>query len=491
MTATTMSTTTVPAATATITSTITTTTTNNNTSTTVTATAAESVISVCNVLQNERPVASATSRSNDGFEFVVVKDEPQDEVSGAEEDGLDDITVSERNSFVGQDQNLMTKRGEEKSEKKRSENHRTFPETSLPAVEVTDSSKQDMSPAIQEPLAGPSTSGKILPIAQSDVRPIGMHKSGSLGLQRTVGKFICKHCGNIFETFVEFELHVKTHISEKPFTCPCGRSYMHKGHLKEHMLTHTDRKPHMCTECGKSFAHKGDLTIHMRIHTGEKPYSCTECGKSFVQGGQLKMHMRTHTGEKPYSCSVCGKSFVQKHNMLDHMFLHTGEKPYSCTLCGRSFVQGCHLKDHMKTHSGEKPHSCTFCGKSFLQNSDLRVHVRGHTGEKPFSCTQCGKNFARSGVLKRHMLTHTGEKPYKCAQCGKQYTQSSKLKRHMLIQHNKKDSAPHPSKVILIPNLCNKDAVTLEDSNGESIIPDKIRENTGPDSISKESILPH
>ncbi|XP_033609568.1 zinc finger protein OZF isoform X2 [Cryptotermes secundus] len=436
---------------------------------------------------------SATPRdnaisSNENFEFVVVKDEPQDDISGGEEDGLS-IEITEGNALGASEHGLISQQGKTcEDDQVKSNKGNSVPQSMVGAAEMHDGSQQTAPQTIEEPLAGPSTSGveKMIPeISQNDIKPVGMHKSSSIGLKRTIGKFICKHCGNIFETFVEFEVHVKTHISEKPFTCPCGRSYMHKGHLKEHMLTHTDRKPHICSECGKSFAHKGDLTIHMRIHTGEKPYSCTECGKSFVQGGQLKMHMRTHTGEKPYSCSVCGKSFVQKHNMLDHMFLHTGEKPYSCTLCGRSFVQGCHLKDHMKTHSGEKPHSCSFCGKSFLQNSDLRVHVRGHTGEKPFSCTQCGKNFARSGVLKRHMLTHTGEKPYKCSLCGKQYTQSSKLKRHMMILHNKKEITSETPKVILLPSLCNREEIQHEDSNGESVIPDR------KDSISKECILPH
>jgi len=428
------------------------------------------------------------SSSDENFEFVVVKNEPEDSVSGGEEDGVS-VEITERNAFDGSAQGLIFQgeRSKHKNAKFKSDQGHSVTRRMVGAAEIRGGSQQTASHTVREPLAGPSTSGadKIVPASsQSDIKPVGMHKSGSIGLQRTVGKFICKHCGNIFETFVEFELHVKTHFSEKPFTCPCGRSYMHKGHLKEHMLTHTDRKPHVCTQCGKSFAHKGDLTIHTRIHTGEKPYSCTECGKSFVQGGQLKMHMRTHTGEKPYSCSVCGKSFVQKHNMLDHMFLHTGEKPYSCTLCGRSFVQGCHLKDHMKTHSGEKPHSCSFCGKSFLQNSDLRVHLRGHTGEKPFSCTECGKNFARSGVLKRHMLTHTGEKPYKCALCGKEYTQSSKLKRHMMIQHNKKEITPETPKVILLPSLCSREGLQ-NDSNTESSVSDK------KDSNSKECILPH
>ena len=37
-------------------------------------------------------------------------------------------------------------------------------------------------------------------------------------------------------------------------------------------------------------------------------HTCTEYGKRFNQAGHLKDHMMTHTGKKPYECMVCKKT---------------------------------------------------------------------------------------------------------------------------------------------------------------------------------------
>jgi hypothetical protein len=60
----------------------------------------------------------------------------------------------------------------------------------------------------------------------------------------------------------------------------------------------------------------------------------------------------------------------------------------------------------------------------------------------------------------------------------------------MMILHNKKEITPETPKVILLPNLCNREGIQPEDSNGESTISDK-NESIVPDNINKECILPH
>ncbi|XP_034720785.1 zinc finger protein 32-like isoform X7 [Etheostoma cragini] len=184
------------------------------------------------------------------------------------------------------------------------------------------------------------------------------------------------------------------------------------GHLKQHMRSHTEKRPFSCSVCKKAFKQKGHLQTHMRIHTGERPFSCSICKRAFTESGSLRKHMRVHTGEKPFSCSICNKTFTESGSLHKHIRIHTGEKTFSCSVCKIAFTQSGNLQTHMRIHTGEKSFSCSVCKKSFRVSGSLRIHMRIHTGEKPFSCSICKKSFRVSGSLQIHMRIHTVEKPF-------------------------------------------------------------------------------
>ncbi|XP_023717882.1 zinc finger protein 525-like isoform X1 [Cryptotermes secundus] len=162
---------------------------------------------------------------------------------------------------------------------------------------------------------------------------------------------MCGECGRIFKKPSKLKSHVLVHTGEKPFKCEvCNRGFKSIYHLKTHCKIHTGEKPYVCNICGKEFSQPRHLKTHMLIHTCEKPYSCKVCNKEFAQLGNLNKHVFIHTGEKPHVCTVCRKEFSRLDNLRTHSLIHTGEKPHVCEVCGKMFQHGSNFLRHKQIH---------------------------------------------------------------------------------------------------------------------------------------------
>lgn len=51
-----------------------------------------------------------------------------------------------------------------------------------------------------------------------------------------------------------------------------------------------------------------ETEIHINPILGIRDYTCDQCGKSFIQKGNLDNHLLTHIAARPYNCEQCGKS---------------------------------------------------------------------------------------------------------------------------------------------------------------------------------------
>ncbi|XP_069679199.1 uncharacterized protein [Periplaneta americana] len=223
---------------------------------------------------------------------------------------------------------------------------------------------------------------------------------------------ICELCGDVYETKIQLEQHVRTdHLEFTPdpggrdemllspkrrlagkrsrrgglhLTCPqCGRMFNHRNSLVYHLRSHSGERPHQCEVCGKSFFAASALKVHMRLHSGDKPYKCEFCGRHFRQWGDLKYHcISIHSEEKNYQCEYCGKDFARKYSLIVHRRIHTGEKNYKCEFCGKSFRASSYLQNHRRIHTGEKPHPCEVCGKPFRVRSDMKRHLNTHNRDR-------------------------------------------------------------------------------------------------------------
>ncbi|XP_012658708.1 zinc finger protein 438 isoform X2 [Otolemur garnettii] len=84
------------------------------------------------------------------------------------------------------------------------------------------------------------------------------------------------------------------------------------------------KKPwHRCHICNHHFQLKQHLRDHMNTHTNRRPYSCRLCRKAYVRSGSLSTHMKLHHGEnrlkKLMCCEFCAKVFGHIRVYLGHL----------------------------------------------------------------------------------------------------------------------------------------------------------------------------
>ena len=172
-------------------------------------------------------------------------------------------------------------------------------------------------------------------------------------------RFKCSVCGAAFRRRAGLTQHEKIHTGEKPFECNfCEWKFTHLQTLKDHLRTHTGEKPFVCSICDAKFARKSNMVTHERSHTGNKSnksykYTCHLCNATFTRG-HMKNHLMTHTGERPFTCSFCDAKFSRKSNMVAHERTHTGHKPYECKYCEQKFTWKVTLIKHeSRNHTAE------------------------------------------------------------------------------------------------------------------------------------------
>ncbi|CAH2003426.1 unnamed protein product [Acanthoscelides obtectus] len=206
-----------------------------------------------------------------------------------------------------------------------------------------------------------------------------------------IGMLVCPMC-NKFKSNTSMRMlnHMATHDDEKPFLCSeCGNGFKTLTQVKNHEILH--RKPDEelpnwytakhCTICNKYFAHSKSYKKHVQsVHEKFKPFICNICGHKTARKAMLELHLRQHTGEKPYKCSHCEYRTGDHNCLRKHEMKHMGLVKYKCPLCNYTSIQSGSYKNHMKTrHPGKSAvYACTSCNFQCINFESYAAHLRRH-----------------------------------------------------------------------------------------------------------------
>ncbi|KAJ9578854.1 hypothetical protein L9F63_004913 [Diploptera punctata] len=212
---------------------------------------------------------------------------------------------------------------------------------------------------------------------------------------------VCQICSETFTTYVDLNLHQKTH--NKEINLLNGSS---SGNVNGINTSNEENsKIYKCSICSKIYKRASHLNQHkLEVHSGEKPFKCSICSEIFKRASHLKRHMLSHSDEKINICSICSTILKNKSDLILHNCLDSGSRPYKCNVCMKTFKQSQLMNRHkLEVHFGERPFKCLICSKAFKRLCALKQHKLTHSKEKEFKCL-CSKSFKTRHELNQHHL---------------------------------------------------------------------------------------
>lgn len=335
------------------------------------------------------------------------------------------------------------------------------------------------------------------------VKLVDMYKRDPVSPSNT-----CKICNKKFKLRAQYNSHMKTHTTEKPYKCNyCYKAFKYSWNLNRHKREQCDRIPKIYKEepsqISVSNEHDQEMEGTEQETSGSRysRYKCLLCPRSFKYNYNLVRHLRVQClkeytkidgkakTDSGYKCPLCNAVFTIVSNLSRHIKntclpLYKSNKIYKMTQIIKSEEAERKSKPKLskmkKLPFSGKYYKCKLCPAVFSHTSGLGKHLRKHrlsakTGkpvryrtanpddlkvtahsdqkeEEKLVCRFCGKRFTESLSLKKHMSLHRGDKPYVCQKCGKRF------KKHAyLIAH----AQSHKRKVQC--SVCNKMFATVAD----------------------------
>ncbi|XP_045410326.1 zinc finger protein 438 isoform X2 [Lemur catta] len=204
------------------------------------------------------------------------------------------------------------------------------------------------------------------------------------------------------------------------------------------------KKPwHRCHVCNHHFQFKQHLRDHMNTHTNRRPYSCRICRKAYVRSGSLSTHMKLHHGEsrlkKLMCCEFCAKVFGHVRVYFGH--LKEVHRVVISTEPSPSEPQG----DVPKNREAGVPGTAGALereNKSSLEE-DLLLNQADEV-KLQIKCGRCQITAQSFAEIKFHLLYVHGEEIQGRLQEG--ILMGRKVAQEALVKHSTADCRQHPER---------------------------------------------
>ena len=202
----------------------------------------------------------------------------------------------------------------------------------------------------------------------------------------------------------------------------------------------------LCNLCGKSYMQKGSLRDHVKFSHNGEGFMCTICNHLARNKIDLKTHVDGVHGTQKYLCNICGSKFSQKTGLRRHTKAVHDKIKYNCSECTHVGTTLSSLGWHMKQKHTGILYSCENCAFKSKTTYALERHQNGHCrSTKDYSCHHCGHISKTYETWSRHrrekfclsdkFKSKLERKTISCDMCNSKFTARNNMLLHVKRMH--------------------------------------------------------
>lgn len=153
-------------------------------------------------------------------------------------------------------------------------------------------------------------------------------------------QFSCNNCDMKFPIKTMLTTHIRR-AHKKTFQCSkCDLTFYQMAarvwHEYSHRKVKDEEKQFKCRFCDYRAAVKFNRDGHEKRqhHASKHQFICDICGKDFIYKNKVTEHLRSHSNVKSFECNICSKQFKCEKGMRYHFMKAHGIK-YACKICSK------------------------------------------------------------------------------------------------------------------------------------------------------------